>query len=97
VSAGIAEGRVGIVRNVAIDDFAPDEILVCHTTDPSWVSLLAIAGAVVVDVGGTMSHGAIVARELGVPCIVNTRHGTTRLYNGHLVRVDAYTGTVTPL
>jgi pyruvate,water dikinase len=95
VQPGIVMGRVRVVQDpVGAADLAPSEILVCHATDPGWTSLFPIAAAVVIDVGGTMSHGAIVARELGVPCVVNTKDGTHVLGTGDLVRVDGLTGRV---
>jgi pyruvate,water dikinase len=53
------------------------------------------AGALVIDIGGPMSHGAIVARELGIPCVINTRHGTARIPDGARLEVDGDTGLVT--
>jgi pyruvate,water dikinase len=76
------------------DDFEPGEVLVCRATDPSWAALFYLASAVVIDIGGDMSHGAIVARELGLPAVVNTGDGTTRLCTGDRVRVDGSAGTV---
>jgi phosphoenolpyruvate synthase/pyruvate phosphate dikinase len=69
-------------------------VLVSSTTDPSWSSIMFISSALVVDIGGPLSHAAVVARELGVPCVVNTRDGTERLQTGDRVRVDGGTGTV---
>lgn len=98
VSAGVAEGTVRVVVDPADgDDLEPGDILVCRVTDPSWATLFFVAGAVVTDLGGDMSHGAIVARELGLPAVVNTRDGTRRLKNGERVRVDGTSGTVTRL
>ena len=75
-------------------DLGPGDVLVCHTTDPSWASLFFLASACVIDVGGPMSHGAILARELGIPCVINTRDGTKTLRTGDRVRVDGAAGTV---
>jgi phosphohistidine swiveling domain-containing protein len=95
VQSGVVEGRVRVVRGAdGFADLARGEILVCHATDPGWTALFPIAAAVVIDVGGTMSHGAIVAREFGVPCVVNTGRGTEALSTGELVRVDGGTGEV---
>jgi rifampicin phosphotransferase len=90
---GVVEGTVRVVLDSG-DAFQPGEILVCRTTDPTWASLMLLASAVVVDIGGALSHGAIVARELGIPCIVNTKTGTKRLVTGDVVRVDGRFGTV---
>ena len=70
------------------------EILVCETTDPSWTSLFLVAAGLVIDVGGALSHGAILARELGVPCVINTRVGSQVLRTGDLLRVDGDAGRV---
>jgi pyruvate,water dikinase len=72
----------------------PGEVLVCETTDPSWASLMFVSGALVVDIGGAVSHGAIVARELGVPCVIGTRRACAWLNTGDVVRVDGNTGQV---
>ena len=66
----------------------------CHTTDPSWVGAMVIARALVIDIGAPASHGAIIARELGVPCVIGTAEGTTRIRTGDRVRVNGNTGTV---
>jgi phosphohistidine swiveling domain-containing protein len=96
VNGQSVEGQVRVVLDPDEgEDLAPGEILVCPMTDPSWVSLFYLAKAVVVDMGGPMSHGAIVARELGIPCIVNTRDGTRRLHTGDVVTVDPDAGTIT--
>ncbi|HEY1968628.1 MAG TPA: PEP-utilizing enzyme, partial [Pseudonocardia sp.] len=75
-------------------EFDPGDILVCEFTDPSWMMLINLAAAMVIDVGGALSHGAIVARELGIPTVINTVDGTRRLRTGDTLRVDAAAGTV---
>lgn len=95
VSAGTFTGRARIVHDPGSDEFDVDEVLVCSITDPGWASIMAIAGAIVIDTGGPVSHGAIVARELGVPAVVNTGDGTLRLRDGDEVAVDGRAGTVT--
>jgi pyruvate,water dikinase len=98
VSPGVAEGRAVVVLDPADpDDLADGDILVCRTTDPSWASLFFLVSACVIDIGGAMSHGAIVARELGLPCVINTRVGTRDLRTGDRIRVDGAAGTVTIL
>ena len=69
-------------------------MLVCHTTDPSWSSYFFVASAVVIDIGGMLSHGAIVARELGIPCVISTGNGTSTIRSGDRVLVDGDAGTV---
>jgi pyruvate,water dikinase len=94
VSSGIAEGPARVVKDPALADMDPGDVLVAHTTDPSWASLMFMASALVVDIGGQLSHAAVVARELGIPCVMNTREGTSRLRDGDRLRVDGAAGTV---
>jgi phosphohistidine swiveling domain-containing protein len=95
-SGGIAEGIARVIHDPSAVDtpLGPDEILVARTTDPGWVSLFMRAGAIVVDIGTAMSHAAIIARELGIPCVVNTGEGTARLADGARLKVDGGTGVV---
>lgn len=93
-SPGVVEGPVRVVVDPAEVDLEPGEILVAHTTDPSWASLMYLSAGLVVDIGGSLSHAAIVARELGVPCVMNTKSGTQRLHTGDICRVDGTAGVV---
>jgi pyruvate,water dikinase len=96
VSPGVIEGPVRVIHRAdELDTLNPGEILVCPFTDPSWSVGMVIAAGLAIDVGGPLSHGAIVARELGVPCVINTRTGTEVLRTGDLVRLDGGAGTVT--
>ncbi|HEY2097995.1 MAG TPA: PEP-utilizing enzyme, partial [Pseudonocardia sp.] len=94
-SSGVVEGRVRVIADPA-DDVEIDlgDILVCPVTDPSWVSVMTVAGALVIDIGGMASHGAVIARELGVPCVIGTHSGTRDLRDGDTVRVDGSSGVV---
>jgi pyruvate,water dikinase len=83
-----------VILDPSAEDLEPGEILVCRATDPGWVSLFHLAGGVAVDMGGTMSHAAIVARELGIPCVTCTVDGTRRLRTGDLVRLDGDNGRI---
>ena len=94
VSPGVAEGPARVVRDPLADRLEPGEILVCETTDPSWTSLFLVAAGLVIDIGGALSHGSILARELGVPCVINTRVGTAVLRTGDVLRVDGDAGRV---
>lgn len=94
VSGGTVEGIVHVVQDPATADVQQDEILVAPITDPSWSSVMFISSALVVDVGGALSHAAVVARELEIPCVVNTGNGSTALRTGDRVRVDGDAGTV---
>jgi pyruvate,water dikinase len=94
VSPGVVEGPVLVVLDPADTDMDPGEVLVARTTDPSWASVMFLASALVVDIGGPLSHAAVVAREMGVPCVMGTGDGTLRLRTGDRVRVDGGSGTV---
>jgi pyruvate,water dikinase len=93
-SPGTYEGPVRVVTDPALTDIEPGEILVAHITDPSWASVLFLAGALVVDIGGALSHTAIVSREMGVPCVTGTDVATGVLRTGDICRVDGTTGRV---
>lgn len=94
VSSGVVEGPARVVADPALTDMDPGDVLVAHTTDPSWASLMFMASALVVDIGGQLSHAAVVARELGIPCVMNTLEGTRLLRTGDRLRVDGAAGTV---
>jgi len=96
---GVSSGTVdGIAQVFSADadtsSMREGAVLICHITDPSWAGTMMLASAVVVDVGGMLSHGAIVARELGIPCVVNTAVATRVFRTGDRVRVDGTSGTV---
>lgn len=93
---GTVTGTVRIVREVG-DPLDPGDVLVAHITDTGWTPLFSFAAAVVTDVGGALSHPAVVAREYGIPCVVGTGDATTRLHDGQTVRVDGEAGTVAVL
>ena len=95
-SRGTVTGRARIIRH--LEDSArlePGDILVCVTTAPPWTALFAIAGAVVTNTGGVMSHSGICAREFAIPCVVGTRDATDRIADGAMITVDGGAGTVT--
>jgi pyruvate, water dikinase len=97
-SPGIAEGNVRIV--LSADDLASveeGEILVTQVTAPSWAPVFGRIGATVTDIGGMMSHAAIVCREYGLPAVTGTGTASTQLRTGQRVRVDGNAGTVTIL
>jgi pyruvate,water dikinase len=94
-SPGVMEGVARVVLDPAeAGALEPGEVLVCAVTDPGWAPLFDLAGAVVIDVGGPLSHGAIVAREMGIPCVIGTGSGTRRIRTGARVRVDGSAGRV---
>jgi pyruvate,water dikinase len=95
---GTVEGTARVVLDpLDAEPLEPGDILVCRLTDPSWAALFSMADGLVIDVGGPASHGAIVARELGVPCVIGTDDGTRRIRTGDRLRVDGDAGTVTVL
>lgn len=97
-SSGVRRGRAKLVWTT--DDFKkmkPGDVLVCRSSNVSWIPLFTIAGAVVTDVGGALSHAAVVAREFGVPAVVGVGVAFRRLRDGMLVEVDGDRGTVRPI
>ena len=95
-SPGKVRGRARLITNPGAEEqpIAPDEILVARTTDPSWVSVFLAARGLVIDVGGALSHAAIIARELGVPCVIGTSNGTKLIPDGASIELDGDTGVV---
>ncbi len=95
---GVARGRARIVMDPAdAVDLEPGDVLVAPITDPAWTPLFLPSAAVVVDVGALLSHAVIVARELGIPCVVAVDGATARIPDGAMVEVDGTAGTVTVL
>lgn len=94
VSPGMVEGTVRVVLDPQQANLAPGEILVCPGTDPAWTPLFLAAGGLVMEVGGLMTHGAIVAREYGIPAVVGVHQATTRLQTGQRIQVDGSTGEI---
>lgn len=98
VSPGSAEGVALVVRHPQqVDSAAQDFILVCPSTDPGWTPLFLRARGVVLETGGVLSHGAIVARELGLPAVANIADACSRFRSGQRLHVDGATGRVTVL
>jgi pyruvate, water dikinase len=97
-SRGVVEGVARVLRSVNdIGQIREGEILVCPVTAPSWAPVFGKIKAAVSDIGGTMSHAAIVAREYGMPAVVGTGHATKRIQTGQTLRVDGDRGIVTIL
>ncbi len=94
-STGVVEGRARVVSELEqARGLEPGEILVTGSTDPAWTPLFMVAGGLVLEQGGTLSHGAIVARELGLPALVGVAGATQRLKTGDRVLLDAERGVV---
>ncbi|HTT03392.1 MAG TPA: PEP-utilizing enzyme [Steroidobacteraceae bacterium] len=97
-SPGVVEGVARVLKTVnEIGQMREGEILVCPVTAPSWAPVFNKIKAAVSDIGGTMSHAAIVAREYGMPAVVGTGQATKRIRTGQRVRVDGDRGIVTIL
>jgi pyruvate, water dikinase len=95
-SGGVAEGPARVVLKVEdISSIQEGEILVCTITSPSWTPVFSKIRAAVSDIGGMMSHAAIVSREYGLPAVVGTGWATTKIKTGQRLRVDGNTGVVT--
>jgi pyruvate, water dikinase len=95
-SPGVTEGVARVLRSVNdIGQIRDGDILVCPVTAPSWAPVFGKIKAAVSDIGGTMSHAAIVAREYGMPAVVGTGHATKRIETGQRLRVDGDRGIVT--
>ncbi|MCP4842490.1 MAG: pyruvate, water dikinase [Halieaceae bacterium] len=75
----------------------PGEILVTPITDIGWTPYFSLIGGLVTDLGSAVSHGAVIAREYGLPCVVNTREGTVYLQTGDRIRLDGDKGVVEKL
>ena len=97
-SPGVVEGAARVVRTVdQVADIRDGEILVCGSTSPAWAPIFSKITATVTDVGGVMSHAAIVCREYGLPAVVGTGRATSQIRTGQMIRVDGSAGTVTLL
>ena len=95
VSAGVATGEARVLLTPsAVCPSDRDYILVCPSTDPAWTPLFLHAAGLVMERGGVLSHGAVVAREYGVPAVANIPNATRRIANGQMLRVDGNRGTL---
>jgi pyruvate,water dikinase len=97
-SPGVVEGIARVVRSAGeISEVREGEILVCGSTSPAWAPIFSKIKATVTDVGGVMSHTAIVSREYGLPAVVGTGRATSQIRTGQAIRVDGTAGVVTLL
>src|SRR5438270_6171019 len=94
VSAGTIEGRARVILDMADADVEPGDILVTAYTDPSWTPLFVAIAGLVTEVGGLMTHGAVIAREYGVPAVVGVEHATRLIRDGQQIRVHGTGGYV---
>src|SRR4029450_5656164 len=93
-SAGAVEGPARVVLDPAAEVLHAGEILIAPFTDPGWTPLFTHAAGLVTEVGGLMTHGSVIARELGIPAVVGAAGVTTRIHTGDRVRVDGNRGYV---
>jgi len=94
VSAGTVEGRARVILDMAQADLEPGDILVTATTDPSWTPLFVAVAGLVTEVGGLMTHGAVIAREYGLPAVVGVADATRLIPDGQRIRVHGTNGYV---
>ncbi|HEU0054069.1 MAG TPA: rifamycin-inactivating phosphotransferase [Longimicrobium sp.] len=94
VSAGTIEGRARVILGMADADLEPGDILVTAYTDPSWTPLFVAIKGLVTEVGGLMTHGAVIAREYGLPAVVGVEHATRLIRDGQRIRVHGTDGYV---
>ena len=94
VSVGTVEGRARVIREMAQADLVAGDILVTVHTDPSWSPLFVAAAGLVTEVGGLMTHGAVIAREYGLPAVVGVDRATRLIRDGQRIRVHGTDGYV---
>jgi pyruvate,water dikinase len=91
----VATGQAAVVLDVSeADRLQAGQILVTRQTDPGWAAVFFLTGGLVIERGGMLSHGAIIAREYGIPAVVGVRDATRLIRDGDLLRVDGDHGTV---
>jgi pyruvate,water dikinase len=94
VSAGTVEGRARVILDMAEANLGADDILVTAFTDPSWTPVFVAIKGLVTEVGGMMTHGAVIAREYGLPAVVGVEHATRLIRDGQRIRVHGTDGYV---
>ena len=87
VSAGTIEGRARIISDIAEANFDTDDILVTAYTDPSWTPLFVMIKGLLAEVGGLMTHDAVIAREYGLRAVLGLEHATHSIRDGQQIRV----------
>jgi len=90
----VVTGPARVIRSPQGARLEPGEILVAPSTDPGWTPLFLTAGGLVMEMGGMMSHGAVVAREYGIPAVVGVAGATEQIDTGRVVTLDGAAGTV---
>jgi thymidylate kinase/phosphohistidine swiveling domain-containing protein len=94
-SPGVVEGCARVIMSLdRTGDLRPGDILVTRFTDPGWTPALGLVAGVVTEVGGMLSHGAVIGREYGIPAVLNVQGATSALRSGQRIRIDGAAGTV---
>ncbi|HJT56308.1 MAG TPA: PEP/pyruvate-binding domain-containing protein [Ktedonobacteraceae bacterium] len=93
-SAGVVTGRARVILDAVGAHLEPGEILVAPSTDPGWTPLFLTAGGLVMEMGGSMSHGSVVAREYGIPAVVGVHGATAHIVTGQHITVDGSKGVI---
>ena len=93
-SAGCVEGRAVVATDPHDTVIAKGEILVVRATDPGWTPVFAPAGGIVIEIGGVLTHGSVVAKEMGIPCVVGVAGLMEKIKTGMRIRVDGSAGIV---
>lgn len=94
VAAGTVEGRARVILDMADADLQPGDILVTRYTDPSWTPLFVAIAGLVTEVGGLMTHGAVIAREYGLPTVVGVTNATRLIRDGQRIRINGTDGYI---
>ena len=94
VSPGVATGPIKVLNDPFEKEVEPGDVLVAMTTDPGWTPLFINAAAVILEIGGELQHGALVAREYGKPCVSGIGDVTSTFRDGQMVEVDGDTGLI---
>jgi phosphohistidine swiveling domain-containing protein len=94
ISPGVVQGRAKVLQSATEKKLLPGEILVARATDPGWTPLFINAKGIILEIGGALQHGAVVAREYGIPCVSGLDDATSKLKDGQLVEVDGSNGIV---
>lgn len=94
VSSGVVEGRARVILDIEDADLEDGDILITAFTDPSWTPLFVSIKGLVTEVGGLMTHGAVIAREYGLPAVVGVENATKLIKDGQRIRVNGTEGYV---
>jgi pyruvate,water dikinase len=94
ISPGVVRGKVKVFHFADEKKLLPGEILVTRATDPGWTPLFINAGGIILEIGGALQHGAVVAREYGIPCVSGLNQAVDLFKDGQLVEVDGSNGIV---